>query len=281
MIGIGIGTHGRRFSDVDLFDNDAQIYFDAVVTNGGVLTLREQNAYTVYRIDSKDNANTWNGDVHLDYPMLGSTVESCVINAHNPGTFDAVAVNTVSGDFTANGFDPNGADSYFQTGLVALDILTLNSIALEYYSREDIAEDAIDFAVRRANNALVSLFIRSDALAATVFDCYDFTVNGRLQRSETTSQGGFTATRVATNDSRVFRNGVQNGSTFLTTGGSQPAVVNFYIGARNNNGTADQFSNKQTAGNIIADGFTPAQVLAQYTARQLMNTNCVIGGRQV
>lgn len=272
---IGIGTHRMRFGD----GNGAQAYFAAVIANGGDLTDREKDAYTVYREDSEENANAWNGDTHIDLPMLGSTVESMVINAQTPGTFDCIAVNTVAGDFTANGFDPNGVNSYLDTQFNPSVSLVLQSVALEYYSREDIDEFTIEIGCRSLNTTYLAMQVERAAL--TKFFCYDTTPATGLLSDFTpgsNSQGGFMCSRVSNVDFRLFKNGVQFDFA-ATTGGGHPSRT-ITIGAQND-APVTKFSNKQCAGTGVYDGLITAKVLAQYNARQLMNINCVIGGREV
>lgn len=274
MIGIGIGTHRRRFRE-----DGAQAYFNAVIANGGALTDREQDAYIVYRNDSEQNANAWDSQTHLEYPMLGSTVESCVINAQNPGTFDAIAVNTVAGDFTANGFTPNGVNNYFNTQLAPTSVLTIQSVACEYYSRTNVGENTADLGCEKFPGGRIELEIRRVA-NNLIADCY-LTITGRIDVANANSSGGYIMSRIAANDFRVFKNGVEIGAIATTEGIQPPLPVTFYLGAINSNSVAARFSTKENAGFGIYDGLITAQVLAQYTARQLMNINCVIGGREV
>ncbi len=262
------------------YDVDAQVYYDAVIANSGALLTLEKGAYNVYRIDAKNNAiGAWNGDAHVDYPMLGSTVESCVINAHNPGTFDATAVNTVAGDFTANGFTPNGSDSYFRTGLIPSVVLGVNSATLEYYSRDNTLNEAtFEFSAFVNATSAFDLGMEYSVAVGTFFDAWGS--SDRVAVIIGNAQGGFTGSRIANNDARIYRNGIQQNINTLTLTQTRPNIE-IYLGCRNNAGTAGDFSSKENAGAGIFDGLTPAKVLAQYNARQLLNTNCVSGGRQV
>ncbi len=266
---------GNKLSDLFFkesvnFDIDALIYFNAVIANGGALSILEKAAYNVYRISSKENANPWNSLNYLDLPMIGGSVESMVINAKNPGTFDAIAVNTVSGDFTTNGWKPNGTDSYLRMILIAADELTIQSIGLEYYSRTNIQEAGCDIgAMNNSTDQVIQFFIRHTPVKETFFDCYGG-ANGRVNVDQDNAAGGFMATRVASNDSKVFRNGVEYGA--ITTSLGTQTSFEFYLGARNNLGVADTFSTKENAGAGIYDGLTAAKVLSQYNARQTLNT---------
>ncbi len=270
MIGIGIGVHGRKYGEVSSI---VSAFVNAVIAAGGSLTALEISAITAY-VSTAVSADGWWNNTHADYPMVGGTAASCSINLKDPGTFDITWINTIAGDFTANGWTPNGATSYGRTGLVDSIILLLNNVTLEYYSRDNIAEDSVDMG------ASVTIFQRtyytikwSDNNA--YIDIYNGTT-GRITQATGNTNAGLTVSRVANNDMRVFRNGIEYGS-IVTGGGTQPSIE-FYLGAGNLAGIANLFGTKETAGNLIGDGFTPVQVLAQYNARQQMNTTL---GRQV
>lgn len=260
----------RRRRRAGGFNSDAQAFFDAVVANGGTLTATEKDAVNAYVLAAKD-ANRWWEDTLFDYPMVGGTANSCAINLRFPAVFFNITwVNTVAGDFTANGWTPNGATSYGMTGLVPSDDLTIQSVTVEYYSRTQHANATVDIGSSVAANQRILLFIRN-ATPQTNFQTYDNAL-GQLLSNQADSRGGFTMTRMGANDARSFKNGVQYGVTLLTTGGTQPNIE-IYIGAFNNGGVAALHGTRQSAGMLMGNGFTPAQVLAQYQARQTMNTS--------
>lgn len=251
-----------------LFDPDAQIYFDAIVANSGATSDIEKGGYNIYRLDSK--SNSYNADCHIDLPMIGGTVESMVVNAQQPGTFDQVAVNTVSGDFTANGFEPNGINSYFRMGLIASATLTIQSVALEFYSRTNADGALIDMGALITTGQTIRVFIK---LGGDFYcDMYNIiTGQGRIVETIADSLGGHTVVRLASNDQKIYTNGTQLGSTNTGSGGTQP-TIEFYLGANNNAGSPANFSTRQCAGAGIYDGLTTAKVLSQYLARQVLNT---------
>ena len=257
------------FKESAIFDPDAQIAFDAVVANGGALSNLEKGGYTIYRLDEKENNNAWEGDAHLDYPMIGGTVESMVINFQNPGTFDAIAVNTVSGDFTANGWTPNGVDSYFNSNLRPDPDSILNSIALEFYSRTDTGGGNIEWGSVTVDPTQVLRMRVRAAVNGILYDCYNTTGGRLLGTTPANSLGGHLFNRLSNVRSDVYVNGVS--VIFITTSGGTRPTHKLYLGARNTVGVADGFDIKQCAGAGIYNGLTSGQSLAQYTARQLLN----------
>jgi len=253
------------------FDTDAQAYFNAVAVAGGSLSSIEKSAWNNYVIDSKNNANAWFTDTLADYPMLGGTASSCKINAKNPGTFDLDFVNTIAGDFASTGWTPNGIDSYARTGLIPSVELTIQSVTLEYYSRDEAEETGVAIGSTIAAAQTLTCTIDRAALG-TFFDCYS-TVSGagRLTIAQATSLGGYTFARRALNDIEIYRNGVSIGSD-NAGGGSQPNIE-LTVGAQNTTTVPVNFTTRETAGALVADGLTSAQVLAQYNAREMLNAS--------
>ncbi|PCJ55969.1 MAG: hypothetical protein COA79_20380 [Planctomycetota bacterium] len=252
------------------FDADAQRYFNAVVANGGALTADEKTFYNTWRVDSKNNANPWDPSAHIDLPMIGGTVESMVVNAKTPGTFDQIAVNTVAGDFTVNGFQPNGLDSYFRMVLIASTTLTLESIAMEFYSRTD-SSDGTNIGAIVSTSQRVQWSIR-DVSGNFVADVYNNNSSeGRLSFANADSLGDHVYARVSNTDARGFKDATQIGSN-TTGGGSQPDIE-FFLGAANSGGSAAGFDDKQCAGAGILDGLTAAQVQAMSNGRETFNVS--------
>lgn len=269
---IRVGNSLLYFAD---FDVDAQLFFDTIDARGGSLTGNEKYAINAYVIAAKNDANAWWNDTHADYPMVGNTAISCAVNLRNPGTFDLTFANTVAGDFTNTGWTPNGTTSYGRTALTPSTTLTLNSVALEYYSRTNIGEASNDMGCQNGSTQRILMFIRHTAALETFFDCYN-TTTGRINVDQPSSLGGYSFVRRSSTDAEVYRNGVSYGS-IATGGGTQP-TFEIYIGAQNNTGSPIQFNTKETAGAGIFDGLTTAKVLAQYTARQGLNQKL---GREV
>ena len=254
-----------------VFQAETITFENAVIANGGSLTAAEKSAIDIYIIDAKNNTDAWFNDTIADYPLVGASSFAHAINLKTPGTFDLIFVNTLSGDHTSNGFQLNGSSSYARTGIIPSASLTLNSVALEVYSRTNIAENAQDLACNTiVLTQRLTWLIRSLA-NVSFFDAYDVT-GGRHSETQTSSLGGFLANRLSPTDSRLFRNGLQYGIAINTSGGTQP-THELYLGANNGAGTAAAFASKELAGAGVFNGLTPAQALAQYTARQTLNTS--------
>ncbi len=258
------------------FSAEARAFFDAVDAAGGSLTDAEKDAIDVFVLDAMGNPDAWWDNMVADWPYVGSSLAAHQINLKTPGTFDLIFVNTLSGDHTTNGWQPNATDSYARTGVIPSVDLTLNDVWTEVYSRTeaDIA-DGDDLSGRNGISQNIRLTTRSNG--NSVFDCYNgIDGDGRVTIAQADGQGGFAGNRRASNSSQIFKDGFEIDSG-VGSGGTVP-TFEIYLGARNNAGTAGGFSNKEQAGASIGTSLTDAQALAQYTARQTLNTSL---GRQV
>ena len=261
---VSVGGRLLYTSDAQ-YDVAASRFFDTIIARGGSLTSNEKTAINVYVIAAK-GVDGWWDDTHADYPMVGGTVISCAVNLRNPGTFDLTFVNTVAGDFTSTGFNPDGITKYAKTGLIPSTDLTQNSASLEYYSRTNVTENAYEIGVFPdvPNNRLSMSIKWSDGNA------YFSGNSGEVPVTNSNSSGSIILSRTAAAVFMAYRNGsVILNSTLASTGLSNLEV---YIGALNNKGVTSQYSSKECAGAGTYKGLTTAQSLAQYTARQAMNT---------
>lgn len=259
----------RHRRNKEHIDPDALSFFSAIEEGGGEISRQERRAVSDYVKQAKNDPNAWWDSTHADYPMVGGTAASCAVNLKNPGTFDLTWVNTVAGDFTSTGWTPNGVNSYARTGLLPSAVLTLNSVTLEYYSRDNTNEAAIDMGCLDGFTKMVELIVRNGG--NTIWSAHnDNVVQGRLTAAQADASGGITASRNGAGSSVLYRKGVSYGS-IGTSGGTLPAYE-IIIGARANAGVISLYSTKESAGNLVADGLTAAQALAQYNARQAMNT---------
>jgi hypothetical protein len=273
MIGVGIGVvnNTKVVSGVS-YDADAQTYFNSVVAAGGSLSETEKGAANVYVLAMK-SAGIWTSPLIADYPMLGGTSASQKINLKNPGTFDLIFVNTVAGDHTANGWLPNGTTSYARTGITpGTHISSANAFCVEFYSRTDIAGSVTFGCITTAGTQLLQgRVLGASSANPCLHDCFNSTVGRLLGGTVITSASSQIFDRISATEHRIFINGTSH-ITNATGGGTLP-THEIYVGGRNNAGTADAFDSKQCAGfGVYNGGLTQAQALAQYNARQAMNT---------
>lgn len=158
--------------------------------------------------------------------------------------------------FTANqGYAGNGTSSYVDSGavLTAMTAYTLNAASLFTYIRTSrTTGQAYAHGVVGANGQPAQLFINY-----TSNNNFNSINNGNATGgTDINVQGGWVATRVGANDFRNFQKGVQTGPTeTLSAAVAVPTTRSVYVGARNNNGTADNFSADQFSILGIGGGF--------------------------
>lgn len=269
------GNRRKRNRVIGCIDPDALAFFAAVVANGGSLTDLEKATICQYVKDLK-SSDIWNSEL-ADYPMVGGTSNSCSVNLKKPGTFDLTFVNTVSGDFTSNGWKPNGVNSYARTGLDP-SIVTPEYVGLEYYSREDAngalvdigCYDGANYALLSANLSTSAYFFGYTGLPAPANTVVGAVSKGDFFGSIKDEAGSFVQ--------RLFKNGTQIASANEMVGVYPSFEI--YLGCYNSSGVATAFTTRQCAGTAILDAttFDDTKVLAFYNARQAMNTTL---GRQV
>lgn len=266
----GNSRHKSYFFPVGPFDTNAYLYFKST----GIINQTEQNAVDILFRQLKFDG-IWDYFKAL-YLISPTSLSAAAVNARNPGTFDLIFINNPTHSLT--GVDFNGTTQYAKTGFITEDHLTLNSFHGFFYSRLDVDESGYSWGSLNTSQQMLIFQIRNGDL--TNFYCYnDFSSQGRLFVTQLSSLGGFLGTRTASNDSRVFKNGVEYGN-LTNTGGAQP-TIEFFLGAYNNAGTPTQFSRKECAFFSIGDGLTPTQALKYYNAVQTYQQNVIPGGRQV
>ena len=253
-------------------DPVTQTWIDAVIAAGGNLTQAEKDAVNVYIIDAQNNGNAWWDDTQIDLPMVGGNADGFGINAKNPGQFDVTWVNTIPGDFTANGWKPNGVNSYGKMGFIPSVQWVINNSHIAYYSRESGSDGRV-WGCAQGSNQIADLILSNSNLTLEMYGSTGGT--GLIGFSNTTSRDHYLGTRTGANLS-IYKNGVQL-ATHVGNQGVLP-TIEIYLAARNFSGTAGIFSEAECAGANLGTGLTTAQALALYNARQLMNTSL---GRQV
>ena len=263
MFGVSLGIKvGNSNISGGGFDADAQAYFSRVTTAGGTLTTTEQNAVNQLVIDMKANG-TWTA-MKAIYPMVGASAAACAQNLKSSsftGSFSS------GWTFASTGVTPNGTSAFMDTGLIPSVDLTQNSTHLSYYSR---------------TNSLVGNKIDMGTLTGVAsFRCYIIMYFNGASYSSINNAGDNAVTAMTDtrkfvlayrNNLANFINQVNSTKQTLTSVSSGLSDKSFYIGAYNRNGTADNFSIRETAFNSIGDGLTDTQASDFYTSVQTFQT---------
>ena len=208
------------------------------------------------------------------WPMVGGTSSSCLRNLKE----DTNNLQFLGGGWTfdSTGAQPNGTTSYADTGVQLLLETSLTSVSFGVYSKTNttvtgfdmgalIGTERFHFATGLLPTLLITTYINR-ALAASDLNAPLLSTTGLL-----------VSTRTASNVEAVYRNG-----SLLATG-SAPSTArpngNCFLGARNQNGVAANWSNKKYAAAFIGNGLTAGQNATLYTIVQQFQT--LLGRQEV
>jgi hypothetical protein len=264
-----LASHGIIASSILQVDPDWLAYYNRVIAAGGSLSTTEQNATKTLVADLK-SAGIWSS-MKAIYPMVGASAAACAQNLKSSsftGTF------TSGWTFASTGATPNGTSAYMNTGLTLNNTERGNS-HISIYSRTNfktVLGVSIDIGVGRVvtnqYNYIESYFSDNNFY----YDNRSFALIGT---SVANSLGLMLGT--TTSDVRQFKNGTKIATATKSTS-TNDINFNIYLGARNTDGTATDFSPRQNAFASVGDGLTDTQASNFYTAVQAFQTTL---GRQV
>ena len=203
------------------------------------------------------------------YPFVGGTALKHSYNLKNSAQYQI----TWSGGFTNNnlGVTGNGTNGFGNTSIVPSTVLTNNSLQVSVYSRLNNQKVSTEIGCSTASFLpIIGLTVRSTANQA-FFDGYDYSAH-RILVSNTDSRGLFTGSITSSTSQNLYRNAILLGTSIAAQTQSQPTVRPLYLFARNDAGTATNYSNRNLAFASIGDGLTGAEVANLYTAVQAFNT---------
>jgi hypothetical protein len=181
------------------------------------------------------------------YPIVGSTASQQKWNLKDPRDLDAAYRLEFNGTWThsSSGMTPNGTTGYANTFKTA----STSNFHLSFYSRtSNVDGEKVSVGARDSDNDDFSLTIcrvgnsdaRGIASNSTTNDVIDYT------NSPANSRGFYIWTTVTSTTREMYKNG--SVLTVASTGanfGTQSPSTTLYIGALNNNNTADDFDTKQ------------------------------------
>ena len=264
-----LSTHGIVNSGGVSYDTDAQ----AFITAATITDTTQKSAVNTLVTDLK-TAGVWTKMKAL-YPFVGGTAAQHRFNLKSPGTTNADFYLDFIGGGThsANGYLPNGTTAYANTFLTPYNVLTTSNYHLSHYSRTQItstnshdmgSEQGAPFGYN------FDLYQYYNSVSAKGFLDGSYP-NDASQGNNTNTLGFLIGNRTASNIQKTFFNNVllnQNTTTKILPLPS-PSV---FIGATNNDNTANSFSTKQSSFASIGDGLTDADATAFYTAVQAYQT---------
>lgn len=243
------------------YDADAVAIIAAIQTTGVSLTGTQQDAIDRFVKNAKgvgpENSggyNFWSTDAAY-YGFVGGTEAAHAINWRNPGTYDLLFVSSPT--HNANGVAWNGTSQYANTQLIPSAALSLNSTHIAYYSRTNVAANVTDIGAQDATS--LGIAMRSRDAAGRIVGRVNNTTQSVIATGITNSVGFFELSRTASNATKAYLNGTQQGSTITTASTSLLSTQPIYIGANNGNGIANTFTSRACSFVSIGGGHTDAQ----------------------
>jgi hypothetical protein len=251
-------------------DADAQ----AFITAAGITDATQQSAINTLVTDLK-GYGVWT-KMKAIYPFVGGTSSTHKWNLKDPRDLDAAFRLVFSGGSThsSTGWLPNGtngyANSYFNP---VSQSSSSSSLHLSYYARTQNNTGASRAYIGNGNivsaSSITALGFFAGGTRETISIAglgAEYSPNPSLSRFTGMKFGTTNGTRSA----RYFKNGIFQASA--VTQSSSFYNGNFFIGAANDNGTANYFQVVECAFASIGDGLTDTEAANFYTAVQAYQT---------
>jgi hypothetical protein len=262
IIGTGISPFALRRGGSS-YGAYTSAYYAVVLSRGGSLTSNELTYLTTF--ENALGAGLSNFD-RLGILGLQNQI-AATTSFVNPSSTALTLVNSPT--FTAGqGFAGNGTTMRIDTNYNPVSggvNFTLNNGSLFVYSRTNANAFYVDLGHFNGTTAIAQMDIRD---AGNFY----FNINeivGTSNEPVANSLGLFSGIRTASNQVKSYKNGV----LLETVASNSVALINnnMYLLARNNNGTAGQFSTRQLS--MYAIGNNSVDQAAFYTAVQALGTS--------
>ena len=260
MIRRGIGVQSFVAAGGAGTDADAQ----AFITAAAITNATQQSAINTL-VTSLKTYGVWT-KMKAIYPFVGGTASAHKFNLKDPRDLDAAFRLVFSGGGThaSTGWTPNGVNGYANTYFQP-NILGQNSAHISVYSRTEF-NGAVEFGCTTSSSG------GNDFQIVSRFSNVNYSLinaSSPVGFAQTLSTGLCLVNRISSSTVSYFRN---NSKTDITKTSISPNTLNLYLGARNNNLTAELFSPRECAFASIGDGLTDTEAANFYTAVQAYQT---------
>lgn len=248
-----------------IYDPSAQ----AFITAAGITDDTQKTAINDLVIAAK--ANGWWTLCSAIYPMVGGTSTTCKYNLKDPRDLDAAYRLTFSGTwvFSSTGALPDGSTAYADSNLNPDGLINFNNSHLSYYSRTDTFGSSC-FPIG-CNLIAVRFTVRYFAIANMVAEADDEAIGNSASAIVTNTKGHLMTSRVSSTELDMIINGSVAATNTVANSAVIPAFT-VYLGARNNTGSAANFSTFECAFATIGTGINSTIAALMYTDIQNFNT---------
>jgi len=221
------------------------------------------------------NYNLWD-KMKAIYPFVGGTSGSHKFNLKDPRDTDAAFRLTFSGSWThtSTGAKPDGNTAWADTFLIPSNNLSQNSTSLGFYSGTSLISFKAAMGSVQTTPSPISAIQIYPAYTSQGF--YGDVNDGSTVTTPNTDSTGFIFAYRTTSNQK--KHSIRNSITTLNEISSGLSTYKLHIGARNVNGTAQDFSTYEHRFSFIGDGLTDTEAANLYTAVQRFQTTL---GRQV
>jgi hypothetical protein len=282
-LGTIVSTSSGTASITDVGNGWYRCSISGTTTNGNTplsLTLLDNSLNALYTGNGTSGVYIWGAQYETTalstyQPQLGSAqsyfANQFKYNMINPQDDDSAFRLVFNGGWTHSpqGSTPNGVNGYADTKLVPSSVLTQNSNHLSYYSRTAVAAGTAGEIGSVRTTPTQSYFHSHLRYTGDIY--YMLLASNSIPTvSNNTSQGFFNGSRTNSTSVAHFRNGVNLSNASSTSVALNS--LNVFLGALSIDGTAANFSNKQTAFASIGDGLTDTEAANLYTRVQNLET---------
>ena len=262
ILGGNTGIYLASLTPTPTVDPDAQ----AFITAAAITDPTQQNAINTLVVDLKADG-LWT-KMKAVYPFVGGTNAKHTWNLKNTAQFQI----TWSGGVTSSANGVTGSVNGFgNTGIVPSSVLTNNSLNITVYSRTAAQGSSTEIGCSTSSFLpIIGMSVRS-VLDQISYDGYDFSAH-RMTVANLDGRGFYHGNILTSTNQKIYKNGVQQASNTTAQTQSQPTVHPIYILARNDSGTAANYSARNLAFASIGDGLTDTEAANLYTRVQNFNT---------
>jgi len=252
-------TLRRLVTDLDAYN---------FLSTAGVYGIPEQIAINTLVTDLK-SYEIWN-KMKVIYPFVGQSgvSSSFEFNLKDPNTFRGTF--TSGWTFASNGATPNGTNAYMNTNFSPSNSV-YDNFSWGYYLNTDITQQSSEFGVNNAT-AFIYDYPKFDTAGYTRY------ASGERTVSSVGNSLGFYTWNQQSNTLKRFKNGSLTNTISNTPSNISTVTLNYFIAARNDNGTPSNFSSRRRTFHFMSDGLTDTEAANFYTAVQRFQTTL---GRQV
>lgn len=247
------------------YDADALLWRDAVVTNGGAVSVARLGVVDAF-VASEKASGAW--ALTDDYWLLCAESETQALTSLKQRRLaTAVATPTFTID---RGYAFNGSSQYINTGFVPSTHavqMTGTSQRLAAYERTNVNANTTTIGAFTSATQNLRLVTRTGTTMTG-------TLNSGAAAFTIATGAGYSAVSRASGGTTMlgFKNGVKGVDVTGLTVGTSLVALALYIGARNNAGSADTFRASTIGFAAVGAPLSEAQETANYNAVQAWAT---------